>query len=271
MSLCKSVLFVSFLATAVTATGQELFVYSEPASNMPAHSAGIRLTNWIMNETETNRINYHLLPEVMLGINNKLMVHAEGFVSNRNSSLALEGAGLYAKYRFLSRDNLYHHFRMAAFGRVSSNNADIHQDEIQTNGHNTGYQLGLIGTQLLHKTALSATVYFEQAYGNFGGNELPAQVDGKAVNYVLSCGHLFYPKHYKSYKQTNINVMLEALGQVQPGTGKHYVDLAPSLQFIINSQTRADIGYRFQLNSNMQRTAPNGFLVRVEHLLFNLI
>lgn len=271
MSLFKQIVLVASIAISAKAQAQELFVYSEPASNMPARSAGIRLSNWIMDETASSRINYHLLPEVMLGVNNRLMLHAEGFISNRNGSLVAEGAGVYAKYRFFSRDNMYHHFRMAAFARISANNADIHQDEIQTNGHNTGYQLGFIGTQLLHKTALSATVYLEQAYGNFGGNELPAQTDGRAFNYVLSSGHLFFPKHYKSYKQTNINVMLEALGQVQPGTGKNYFDIAPSVQFIINSQTRVDIGYRAQLSSNMQRTAPNGLLVRIEHLLFNVI
>lgn len=271
MSLFKSLIVGMLLAAPAGLSAQELFVYSEPASNMPAHSTGIRLTNWLMNETATNRINYHLLPEIMLGVNNRLMLHAEAFISNRNGQLSAEGGGVYAKFRFLSHDKLYHHFRMAAFGRLSTNNGDIHQEEIQTNGHNTGYQLGLIGTQLLHKTALSATVYYEHAYDNFGGNKLPAKMDVQAINYVLSSGHLFFPKHYTNYKQTNINVMLEALGQIQPGNGKKYLDIAPSVQFIFNSQTRVEAGYRYQLFSDMVRTAPNGFLLRLEHLLFNVI
>jgi hypothetical protein len=48
------------------------------------------------------------------------------------------------------------------------------------------------------------------------------------------------------------------------------VDLAPAVQFIFNSQTRLDIGYKVQLYSDMQRVAPNGFMIRVEHLLFNV-
>ncbi len=255
------------LSRAVSA--QELFVYSEPASNMPAKSTGLRLTNWVMDESAAGRINYHLIPEVMWGVNRNLMIHAEGFISNREGTLTAEGMGLYAKYRFLSIDDLYHHFRMAAFGRVSSNNGDIHQETIQTNGHNTGYQVGFVATQLLHKLALSATGYYEKAQNNFGGNEFPAAQPSQAANYILSAGRLILPKKYTSYKQTNFNVMLELIGQFLPENGHHSVDIAPSIQFIINSQARLDIGYRQELFSDMLRSAPNGLLVRGEYLLFN--
>jgi len=266
----KRVLLIAIgllLSRAVSA--QELFVYSEPASNMPAKSTGLRLTNWVMDESAAGRINYHLIPEVMWGVNRNLMIHAEGFISNREGALTAEGMGLYAKYRFLSIDDLYHHFRMAAFGRVSSNNGDIHQETIQTNGHNTGYQVGFVATQLLHKLALSATGYYEKAQNNFGGNEFPAAQPSQAANYILSAGRLILPKKYTSYKQTNFNVMLELIGQFLPENGHHSVDIAPSIQFIINSQARLDIGYRQELFSDMVRTAPNGLLVRGEYLLFN--
>lgn len=250
---------------------QELFVYTEPASNMPAHTIGLRATNWIMDERETDRINYHLIPEIMWGVNKNLMVHVEGFFSNRNRRLSAEGLGLYAKYRFFTKDTLYRHFRMAVFGRVSTNNADIHQEEITTNGHNTGFQLGLIATQLLHKQAISASLWFEHAENNFAGNELPAAQPQNAMNLALSTGRLFYPSHYTGYGNVNINGMVEVLSQKLLGNDKYYVDAAPSVQLIFNSQTRVDIGYRFELSSNMQRTAPNGFLVRVEHVLFNVL
>lgn len=261
---------VAIVFYAGTARSQELFVYNEPASNMPAHSAGIRVSNWLMNETATGNINYHLIPEIMLGINNRLMLHGEAFISNRTNSLKAEGAGMYAKYRLFSHDNMYHHLRMAVFGRASTNNSDIHQEEIQTNAHNTGYQAGLIATQLLHKTALSLTMYYEQAYNNYGGNERPQAWPDKAINYNLSSGHLFFPKHYKGYKQTNLNVMVELMAQTLPANGHSFMDIAPSVQLIFNSQTRVDIGYRQQLYSSIQRTAPNGMLLRVEHLLFNV-
>jgi len=268
MLRCKWLLAAALLVGAGSATAQELFVYSEPASNMPAGSTGLRLTNWVMDETAASRINYHLIPEIMWGVNRDLMLHAEGFLSNRNGQLVAEGVGLYAKYRFFSRDNVYRHFRMAAFGRVATNNADIHQEAIMTNGHNSGYQAGLVATQLLHRVALSATGYYEYATDNFGNHEIPTGQPRQALNYILSAGKLMLPKHYKSYNQTNMNLMLEIIGQELPETGQRTLDAAPSIQFIFHSQARLDIGYRQELYSNALRTAPNGLLVRFEYLLF---
>lgn len=250
---------------------QELFVYADPASNMPARSGGFRLTNWLMNETSTNRINFHTIPELMIGVNNKLMIHAEAFLSNRDGGFVAEGGGLYAKYRFLTADKMYRHFRMAAYARASYNNSTVHQQEIATFGHNGGYQLGLIATQLLHKTALSVTGYYEKAVNQTVDAEYTKGLTTHAANYILSAGRLILPRHYTGYKQTNVNLMVEVLGQVQPENGNSYVDVAPSVQFIFNSQTRVDIAYRREIYSGMYRTAPNGFLLRVEHLLFNVL
>jgi len=60
-------------------------------------------------------------------------------------------------------------------------------------------------------------------------------------------------------------------GQQLLGLNERFIDLAPVLQFIFNSQIRLDIGYKFQLYSDMQRTAPNGFMIRIEHLFFNVL
>jgi hypothetical protein len=253
------------------ADGQELFVYTEPASNMPARSLGLRLNNWVMQEKVSEDINYHLIPELMWGVNKNLMLHAEGFLSNRNAGLSAEGGALYAKYRFFSQDKVYRHFRLAGFARLAVNNADIHQEEIETNGHNSGYELGIIATQLLHKQAISASVSYERALGNTGGNEYPSAQANKAINYTLSTGRLLLPKNYTDYGQVNLNVMAEVLGQYLPENGKSFMDLTASVQLIFNSQTRVDIGYKRELYSNMIRTAPNGFLVRIEHLLFNVM
>ena len=79
------------LISSACAHAQELFVYTEPASNMPAHTVGLRASNWLMDERETGRTNYHFIPEIMWGVNKHLMVHAEGFISNRDGGLAAEG------------------------------------------------------------------------------------------------------------------------------------------------------------------------------------
>jgi hypothetical protein len=264
-------LAVIFLLITRQVNGQELFVYTEPASNMPARSVGIRLSNWLMEEQVSKEINYHLLPELMWGVNKNLMLHVEGFLSNRNKVVKPEGVAGYAKYRFFSKDQVYQHIRLAAFVRLSVNNGDIHQEEIETNGHNSGYEMGIIATQLLHKQAISTSISYEKAYGNTGGNEFPIYQNSSVINYTLSTGRLLLPKEYTSYGQTNLNVMVEALGQCLPENGKSFMDIAGSIQFIFNSQTRVDIGYKRELYSSMLRTAPNGFLLRLEHLLFNAI
>ena len=266
-------------------TGQELFVFSEPASNMPAGATGLRITNMLMQERlpagtrrgQARSYNYHVFPELMWGVDKRLMVHLEGIFSNRTAApggamaLHAEGASVYGKYRFYSNDAMKRHFRMAIFARASVNNADIHQEEIVTNSHNTGYQLGWVGTQLLKRTALSLTGSYERALPQIGaarGEDLNSPHAHDAINGVASWGRLFFPKKYTGYKQTNVNLMAEVLTQYQPQTGRWFVDIAPSVQFIFNSQTRLDIGYRRELGGNMLRTAPNGLLVRVEHVVF---
>src|SRR6476469_5207922 len=123
----RSFFFVIFFLS-LTSRAQELYSVTEPASNIAAGSIGIRLDNSIMNEINSSKINYHLIPEVIIGVSKKLMIQGNLFFSNRNKNFAGEGGSLYAKYRFLSHDAVQKHFRMAAFGRVSYNNSDIHQE-----------------------------------------------------------------------------------------------------------------------------------------------
>jgi hypothetical protein len=182
----------------------------------------------------------------------------------------MEGGSIYTKYRFLSRDAIQRHFRMAAFGRISSNNSDIHQQEINLNGHNSGYEVGIVATQLLKKVALSSSVTFLKADDNGKGNKfIYPKTERNAMNYTFSVGKLMLPKEYKSYRQTNLNVMVEFLNQVNLGSKKYYMDIAPTVQMIFNSQSKIDIGYKKELSSTLIRTAPNGFFVRLEHTFFD--
>lgn len=266
----RTTVFVIVLFYSSLCTGQELFVFTEPASNMAAKSIGLRSNNLLMNEKATSKVNYHLIPELMAGVSRNIMVHADAFLSNRNKGLSFEGGSIYAKYRLFSIDDVQKHFRMAAFGRVSYNNSEIHMDEINLYGHNSGWETGLVATQLLQKVAVSSAVSFIRGADNGGGNKfLYGDKNRNAINYTLSVGKLMLPKEYTSYKQTNLNLMLELLSQYNLGSGKYYVDIAPSLQLIFNSRSRIDIGYRQEISNSFHRTAPNGFLIRLEHNLFN--
>jgi len=258
------------LLFASTLNAQELFVMTEPASNMPAKSIGIRTMHSFMYEKDGS-LNYHIMPELMWGINQKWMIHLQSFQSNRvGGGLKTEGGSLYAKYRFYSVDDIQSHFRMAAFGRYSTNRADIHQEEIETMGHNTGYEFGIIATKLKNKVAVSASVSYERALDNLPDYKFPTTQSHEAINYTLSIGRLMYPNKYKNFKQTNINFMVELLGQTLNPNGKSNLDIVPSIQFIILSQARIDIAWRKQLYSSMERTAPNGFIIKLEYTFFNL-
>ncbi|GGH81750.1 hypothetical protein HNQ91_005630 [Filimonas zeae] len=260
-------LTASLFFLAATSFGQELFVFSEPASNMPAKSGGIRVTSNVMTRKMPGAPDYQLLPEFMLGVNKNLMLHAEGYVSNSNGSTRAEGGGVYAKYRFYTTDQMYRHFRMAAFGRVGTSRMNRMQEEIETNGMQSGYEAGFIATQLLHKQAISATVSFEQVLGD--GRK--TGFANEAVNYSLSTGRLLHPSSYKHYGQLNVNFMAELIGQKALGNNRSFLDIAPAIQFIINSQTRIDLGYRQELYSTLTRTSANSFLIRLEHTLFNVL
>lgn len=264
MRLSLLLLLFSFSATA-----QELYVFTEPASNMAARSIGLRASNYLMYDANAKKTNYHLVPELMWGISKRYMVHLEAFVSNRNRSLVAEGAGLYVKYRFYSADEVHSHFRMAAFARYSFNNSDVHQRAIDLNGHNTGYESGLVATKLVKKTALSASASFLHAADNGKEKFIYANPNRNAVSYTVSAGRLMLPVEYTSYRQTNVNLMLEMLGQTNLGDGNTFLDMAPSVQFIFLSRMRADVGYRFPLINNLSRTAPSGFMLRLEYNIFN--
>ncbi|RZK43958.1 MAG: hypothetical protein EOO90_01480 [Pedobacter sp.] len=261
---------------------QELYVFAEPASNMPAKSIGVRLTNeGLLSSDFRNRS----IAEVMVGLNKNIMFHAQGFFSDMDGKYKAEGASLYVKYRFLSLDDAQSHFRAAAFGRVSSSNRNMLSEDINLEGDNAGVQGGLIFTQLLHKLALSATVAYNKSFNN--EKALYAQVipdfhgfvpmmqstfPSEMISYSLSSGYLLLPFVYKNYKQPNFNLYFEVLGKTNPANGRSYIDFAPAVQVILNSKTRIDLGYRFQASGNMpDRYLKNMYLARLELNFFNAL
>jgi hypothetical protein len=256
------------LAMNVTVGAQELYVFTEPASNMPTNAIAVRLTNegnfnaQLMNRT---------IGEVMVGLNKNLMFHVQGFMSNMDGRYSFEGASIYAKYRFFSLDGERSHFRAALFGRASTSERRAHTEDINLEGDNSGFQGGLVLTQLLHKLALSATVGYNKARWEYRETK-DAHAPDQAINYSLSSGYLLLPFIYKDYHQPNFNLYVELLGKTNPANGHSYLDLAPAVQLILNSKTRIDLGYRFQATGNMaNRYLKNMYLARIEFNFFNAL
>jgi hypothetical protein len=92
------------------------------------------------------------------------------------------------------------------------------------------------------------------------------------MNYSLSAGYLVFPREYTDYKQLNLNLYAELLAQQSIDRKAHYVDLAPAVQLIFNSNTKLNLGYRFQLGGTMQRMAEsNNWLISLERTFLNAL
>lgn len=267
----RRILALILLSLVVTATkAQELFLLTNPASNVPKNTMILRGMSSFFQRTADQTVSYHFMPEIEYGLSKKVMLIANGFISNENNKVTLEGASLLTQYRFYSNDAAKKHFRMAVWSRIAMNNAEIHQEEIELNGHNSGIRIGLTGTQLLHKTAISSTLSYQKAFDNFS-NKFPINYVTNSVDYTLSMGQLVLPKKYKNFNQTNVNLMVEMLGQTHLENSNSFLDIAPMIQFIFRSKARLDIAYRRQLYSTVYRTQPNGFIINFQYSLFNVI
>lgn len=264
----KLLLFFIVLFVIKSANSQELFVYSEPASNMPSKTIGLKFTGLLPN---TNTFKQRYKPEVMFGISKNWMLHLSSTFSNYyTNNTRFEGGKLYAKYRFYSNDDVHEHFRMAAYADVAFTRSPYTYDEMNLDGDNKGAQLGLIATKLINKVALSGTVSY---MGLFPENKMEMHSDPHSLNaltYSLSAGSLLLPKEYVNYNQTNLNLYLELLGSKSLDKKLYTVDLAPAVQLIFNSNTKINLGYRFQLAGDMYRITNQTWLVGFEHTIFNV-
>lgn len=260
------------LLLATRAAGQELYVFSEPASNMPARSLGVKQTAKWLRSNMSGRTESRHTTELMLGASRNWMVHVAGSFSDMYSTaLRFESVKGYAKYRFLSSDGMYSHFRMAAFAEASHSRNGAMYEELSLEGDQSGVQAGLIATQLLHKLALSATLSYTEILQESRWNRLTAKtVPYTAFNYSLSAGYLVLPRQYTDYGQTNLNLYLELLGQRTTDLGRYFVDLAPAAQLIFNSEAKLNLGYRFQLESDMHRMSRNSWLLSLEWQFLNV-
>ena len=255
--------------------GQELYVFTEPASNMPAHSISLKLTDhFVTKDNIYNRFSHRLMPQVMFGISKKWMFHIGVTFSNMHTpDFKYESFNFYTKYRFISFDDIHKHLRMAAFIDASKTRAPFHYDEITLMGDKSGIEAGIIATQLWHKFALSGTLSHTQILDDSRFNKViyvPERIY-QSLNYSLSGGYLLFPKQYKDYKQTNLNLYMELLGEQTLDVKRYCIDLAPAVQLIFNSNSKLNIGYRFQLSSNMQRMAANSWQVSFERTFLNAL
>ena len=143
-------------------------------------------------------------------------------------------------------------------------------DEISLEGDQSGVSAGLVLTQLVHKLAVSGTFALTEVLnrerwevGHTGMHPY------RSFQYSLSAGYLLFPRKYNSYSQTNLNVYVELLGARNLDRKGGFIDLAPALQLILNSNTKVNAGYRFQLSGDVYRMARESLLLSVETTFLN--
>ncbi len=268
------IVLASFLLAGRTGA-QELYIFSEPASNMPTKSMMAKFTSHLVAKDNIyGRFSQRYMPEVQFGISKKWMAHFSAtFADMHTDKFRFESAAFYTQYRFFSSDDLHKHFRMAVFADASVTQAPFHYDEISLMGDKSGVAAGVIATQLWHKLAVSATVGHTQVLDKSRNDKVVyiPERGYQAMNYSLSAGYLLLPMEYKDYRQTNLNLYIEMLAQQTLDTKKYFVDMAPAIQLIFNSSTRVNVGYRFQLGSDMDRMANRAWLVSFERLFLNAL
>jgi hypothetical protein len=161
---------------------------------------------------------------------------------------------------------------MAAFVDGAYSRNPLRYDEMNLDGDNSGIQLGWVGTQLVHKLAISGTVSAMRLFDPaFRESLTSGALDQNALNYSLSAGYLLFPRKYTSYQQVNLNVYLELLGMKGLEAGRYYLDLAPALQLIVNSTTKINLGIRTQTAGSAYRLARQNYFLSVETSVLNVL
>ncbi len=271
----RSFLLLILLLSVFVSGAQELYPYTEPASNMPAKSMSLKLSGMFGKGVHGNGLDQRYSPEIMFGISKKWMVHAAATISNMYENFYYyESARLYAKYRFLSKDELHKHFRMAAFTTVAYSRNHLQHNELNLMGDHSGVQVGLIATQLWNKLAVSGTASLIEVLDEKRNDKtVPQQYAFESLNYSLSAGYLVLPRSYTDYNQTNLNIYAELLGgrNLDWEYEKYYLDLAPSVQLIFKSTSKLNLGYRFQLKSDIYRNMKDSWMISYEYIFLNAL
>ena len=85
----RGILILVILLSCICSFSQELYVFSEPASNMPANSLSIKNSGKFMPNHHNGKFGVRNGTEMMLGVNKYWMIHAAATVfANESKSTA---------------------------------------------------------------------------------------------------------------------------------------------------------------------------------------
>mgnify|MGYP002335825267 FL=1 len=269
----RFLLFSLLLLKGSMASGQELYIFSNPASNIPAKALVAKASMKTMRSYHNNAREYRFMPELQLGLTKNWMLTGNVSFSNMyfQPKQQFESARLYTKYRFYSNDEVHKHFRAALYGSAAWSNNPLVYQELSLEGDNSGLQLGAVATQLVGKFAASAGASYIRQLEKDNKVNFGMPFSNEAILYNLSMGYLLFPRSYDNYKQTNVNLYCEFLGQQSIDMKARFIDIAPAIQLIFNSSTRLNVGARYQLTGNAHRMADRSVFISLEHYILNAL
>ena len=257
---------------------QELYINSEPASLIPKGTKVVRLSysNIIIDESNSlgDVANAFLMtPSLAYGLSKKIMISASFQFANKPYEQGLvpnfgfNGFKFYSKQRIYTTDKQKNHTRLSSFLKYSFHKDNFMKSNIDLDLQDKGFELGLIGTQLIKKLAISITSAYIRANDiNDDSNNL---ISLSTFKNSLSAGYLLLPRKYKSYKQTNFNLYLEYLtntimNKTFPVRYNRFSStLAPGLQFVILSRSRLDFSYKIRKGDT-----ENEFFIKFTYIIY---
>ena len=266
-------------------SAQELYINSEPASLIPKGTKVVRLTNSNIFLDGSNIMGsignaFIVTPSLSYGISKKIMLSGSIQFANKpyeqdmTPNFGLNGFKIYSKQRILSTDKQKYHTRLSSFIKYSYHEDKFMKDNIDIDLQDTGFELGLIGTQLINKLAISITTAITRISNIDEKLTQGSTVKWQTTNLntfknSISAGYLLFPRKYNSYKQTNFNLYVEYLTNTIINENfpvrydKFTSTFAPGIQFIIMSRSRLDFSYKIRKGD-----MPEEFLVKLTYIIY---
>ena len=277
------VLFLSFIPSLSSA--QELYINTEPASLIPKGTKVVRLNHNSIFLNGTNIMGgignaIIMSPSISYGLSKKIMVSGSFQFSNKPyeqdmiPNFGFSGFKLYSKQRILTTDKQKYHTRLSSFIKYSYHDNKFMKDNLDIELQDTGFEFGIIGTQLINKLAISVTSAvtrisnIDEKYTS-GSTVKWQKINLNTIQNSISAGYLLFPRKYKSYKQTNFNLYLEYLTNTiltrnfPDRYHKFSSTLAPGIQFILLSRSRLDFSYKIRKGD-----MPEEFLVKLTYIIY---
>ena len=277
------VLFLSFISSLSPA--QELYINAEPASLIPKGTKVVRLNHHSIFLDGTNIMGgignaIIMSPSISYGLSKKIMVSGSFQFSNKPyeqdmmPNFGFSGFKLSSKQRILTTDKQKYHTRLSSFIKYSYHDNKFMKDNLDIEIQDTGFEFGIIGTQLINKLAISVTSAvtrisnIDEKYTN-GSTVKWQSINLNTIQNSISAGYLLFPRKYKSYKQTNFNLYLEYLTNTiltKDFPDRYYKfssTIAPGIQFIIMSRSRLDFSYKIRSG-----TMPDEFLLKLTYIIY---